>query len=182
MQIAFTAFADDSIFTGNLALEADRLSDVVASDDGIRIRDVEITALDTGRTLSTAAAVISRGDFAAMTANGPRGNPARRFPTRQHPIRTEIGPYQVLGYLHAPRSAHVLAGAVRRRVVPITSAIIRYRLGASEITRSFDVLLLNGDRLVWVEPASRAEMAVDGTLDSAATFGRPGDMTGNASH
>jgi hypothetical protein len=182
MQIAFTAFADDSIFTGNLALEADRLSDVVAADDGFRIQDVEITALDTGRTLTAASAEITRGDFAAMTANGPRGNPARRFPTRQHPIRTEIGPYQVVGYLHAPRSAHVLAGAVRRRVVPITSATIRYRLGASEIRRSFDVLLLNGDRLVWAEPASRAEMTAGAALEARATLGRPGDMRGNVSH
>jgi hypothetical protein len=182
MQFEFTAFADDSIFTGNLVLRADRLSDVVADDAEFQVRDVEIVALDSGERLSTHSAMISRGDFAAISGAGPRGNPAHRFPTRQHPIQTQIGPYHVLGYLHAPPSAHIVSGAVRRRVVPLTLATIRYRMGASEIKRSFEVLLLNGDRVRWVEPASRTELAMSAMLELPTNPGRRNDLSGNFSH
>jgi hypothetical protein len=179
MRVEFTAFADDSIYNGNLDLQADRLSDVIADDAGFQIRDVVMVALDDGRTVSVSAVTISRIDFDAISASGPRGNSSRRIPTRAHPVRTRLGPYEVLGYLHAPPSAHVFSGVVRRRVVPLTSARIRYRLGAHEIEQSFDALLLNGDRVTWVEPANNRDFATGRVLDVPARYGRPKDMTGS---
>ena len=182
MRVEFTAFADDSIFSGNLALEADRLSDVITGDAEFQVRDVIVVALDDGRTLTESAATISRGDFSAISAAGPRGNPARRIPTRPHAIRTRVGPYEIVGYLHAPPSAYTLSGLIRRRVVPITAATIRYRLHARDVEQGFDALLLNGDKVAWVEPAPNASLGLARALDVPMRFGPPKDMTGGISH
>ena len=180
MRVDFTAFAEDSIFNGNLALDADRLSDVIATDNDIEIRDVLIVALDDGRTVTASAVTISRIDFAAISASGPRGNAARRMPTRPHPVRTRVGPYEIVGYLHAPPSAYTLSGVVRRRVVPLTSATIRYRLDSHDLAQRFDALLLNGDQVSWVEPASNRDLGLGGVLD-VPKFTRAKDMTGGIS-
>jgi hypothetical protein len=181
MRVEFTAFAYDSTFSGSMALEADRLSDLIADEGEFHIRDVVVTALDDGRTLGAPAARISRADFAAITTTGPRGNASRRIPTRQHLIRTRFGPYQVDGYVHTPRTAHILSGPIRRRVVPLTSATIRYRSGSAEVEQTVDVLLLNGDLVGWVEPAIGSNLATD-VVDARGRFARPKDMTAGFSH
>jgi hypothetical protein len=132
-----------------------------------------------GRSHAVSAVTISRMDFAAIAANGPRGNPMRRVPTRQHAVRTRIGPYEILGYLHAPPSAHTLWGVVRRHVLPLTSATIRYRAQSREVEQTFDALLLNGDKVTWVEPASNKDLALGAVVDAPRRFGRTKDMTGD---
>lgn len=181
MRIEFTAFAEDSVFSGNLDLEADRLSDVIAGDSSVEIRDVVIVALDDGRMVTTSAVTISRPDFTAITAAGPRGNPSLRVPTRRHSVRTRIGPYEVVGYLHAPPSAHTLAGVVRRHVIPLTAARIRYRLRSREIEQTVDTLLLNGDQVSWMDQATNGDLGLAGVRDVPMTFRPAKDFSGDLS-
>jgi hypothetical protein len=181
MRVEFTAFAEDAVFGGNIALEADRLSDVIGEDSQFEINDVVLVALEDGRKRTVSAVTISRIDFAAITASGPRGNALRRVPTRQHPVRTRIGPYEIVGYLHAPPSAHTLWGIVRRRILPLTSATIRYRLNAQDVEERFDGLLLNGDRVTWVEAATSKDLGMGAVLDMPRRIGRTKDLTGGIS-
>jgi hypothetical protein len=178
MRVEFTAFADDSIIGGSLDCETARLSDFLAADPEFEIRDVVVVALDDGRTLTVPAATISKGDFAAITSSGPRGNAALRIRTRPFPVRTRLGPYDIAGYLHLPPSAHAFTGVVRRSVVPLTSATIRYQLGDEDVERHCDAILMNGDRVTWVAPATNRDLALGDVLDIPAKFARPKDMTG----
>lgn len=183
MRIEFKAFADDCVIEAKLVLEVDRLSDLIAERNEFEIEEVTIVALDDGRTLTTSAVKASRHDFTAIAAAGPRGNAARRIRTRLHPVRTRVGPYDIVGYLHTPPSAYRFSGAVRRSVVPLTSARLRYRVGSSDVEQTFDALLLNGDRIGWVQQATNADLALGEMGGAPASFRRPAkDMSGGFSH
>lgn len=180
MRVEFTAFADDSIIGGSLNCESERLSDYLAADPEFEIRDVVVVALDDGRTVWAEQAMVSKTDFAAIMSNGPRGNAALRTRTRPFPVRTRLGPYEIAGYLHLPPSAHAFTGVVRKSVVPLTSATIRYHLASQRVERSCDALLLNGDRVAWVAAATNQDLGLGDALDVPARFARPKDMTGGA--
>jgi hypothetical protein len=165
MRIAFTAFAEDSVIRGELVLEGDRLSDFIPQDGPFQIQHVTLEALDDGRTVSADAATIARSDLIAITGSGPRGNKARRVRTRPHPARAQAGPYEIVGYVHAPPSAHPFSGVLRRRVLPMTSALIRYRIGGQVVEQEHDALLVNPARMDWLEPATDLDLGIGKTLE-----------------
>ena len=182
MRIEFKAFADDCVIEAKVILEMDRLSDMIADTADFEIEDVTVVALDDGRKLTTSAVKASRQDFTAIAAAGPRGNAARRIRTRLHPVRTRVGPYDILGYLHTPPSAYRFSGAVRRSVVPLTSARLRYRVGSEDVEQTFDALLLNGDRIGWVQQATNADLGVGEMGGAPTSFRRSAkDMSGELS-
>ena len=112
MRVSFTAYADDSVIRGELLLEGDRLSDFIAREGAFDIERVTVEALDDGRVVTVESATIVRDDLLAITASGPRGNPARRIRTRPHPTRMKVGQFEVVGYLHAPPSGHPYGGVL----------------------------------------------------------------------
>ena len=165
MRVAFTAYAEDAIVRGELLLDGDRLSDFIPQDGPFEIERVMVEALDDGRTVSVARTTIARSDLVAITASGPRGNRARRVRTRPHPARAQAGPFEIVGYVHAPPSAHPFSGVLRRRVLPMTSAVVRYRIGGRAVTQEHDALLLNPDKVEWLESASDEELGIGATLE-----------------
>jgi hypothetical protein len=179
MRIAFTAFAEDSIIRGELVLDGDRLSDFIPQDGPFEIERVTLEALEDGRQVAAAAATIAKSDLIAITGSGPRGNAGRRVRTRQHPARAQAGPYEIVGYVHATPSAHPFSGILRRRVVPMTSAVIRYRMGSGIVEHEYDALLVNPERIDWLEPATDAELRLGKALDiSYKVDPHAKDMTG----
>jgi hypothetical protein len=165
MRIAFTAFAEDSVIRGELVLDGERLSDFIPQEGPFEIECVTLEALDDGRSVSVAAATMARSDLVAITASGPRGNAARRVRTRPHPARAQAGPYEIVGYVHAPPSAHPFSDVLRRRVLPMTSTLIRYRIGGRQVEHEHDALLLNPERIDWLEAATDEELGVGETLE-----------------
>jgi hypothetical protein len=180
MHVEFTAFADDSLIGGSLDCEGDRLSDFLAADSEFEIRDVVVVALNDGRTLWLNDATVSKADFVAITSNGPRGNAALRTRTRAFPVRTRLGPFEIAGYLHLPPGPQPFTGEVRKSVVPLTSATIQYDVGSQRVERSCDALLLNGDRVVWLDAATNRDLGIGDVLDVPTRFARPKDMTSGA--
>jgi hypothetical protein len=179
MRIPFMAFGDDAVLHGELLLEGDRLSDFIGQEGPFQIESVVMEALDDGRTLEVPAVSIARDDIVAITAGGPRGNPARRIRTRPHPARAQAGPYEIVGYVHAPPSAHPFSGVVRRRVLPMTSALIRYRAAGRPLEWSFDALLVNPSKIDWLENASDIELKLGPSLELPNKIDpRAKDMTG----
>lgn len=179
MRVPFTAFADDAVIRGELVLAGDRLSDFIQQDGPFPIEHVTVDALDDGRTISVGATTITREDLVAITGSGPRGNAARRIRVRPHPARLQAGPFEVVGYVHAPPSGHPFGGVLRRRVLPVTSAVIKYTLAGRSIEQDFDALLVNPTKIDWLEAASdedlglNKEFALPANLDPHAK-----DMTG----
>jgi hypothetical protein len=154
MRVTFMAFAEDSIIHAELLLPGERLSDFIADDGMFEIEHVTVEALDDGRTIQVDRTSIARDDLVAITAAGPRGDKARRVRTRPHASRMQAGPYEIVGYVHAPPSAHPFGDVSRRRVLPVTSAGIRYRVLGQTTELAFDALLVNPSKIDWLEPAT----------------------------
>jgi hypothetical protein len=179
MRVEFKAFADDAIIRGELLLEGERLSDFLPQEGPFEIEHVSVEALEDGRVLTIASAIISRSDLVAITGSGPRGEKAQRIRTRPHAARAQAGPYEIVGYVHAPPSAHPFSGVLRRRVLPVTSAVIRYRIGGRHVEESHDVLLVNPEKMEWLAAATDLELRLNDALELPFKVDpRAKDMTG----
>jgi len=179
MRIKFTAFAEDAVIRGDLVLEGDRLSDFIPQEGPFEIERVTLEALADGRQVSAVAATIARSDLIAITGSGPRGDKARRIRTRPHPARAQAGPYEIVGYVHATPSAHPFSGVLRRRVLPMTSAVIRYRIGDRIVEQEYEALLVNPERMEWLEAATDEELGLAAALEvDYKVDPRAKDMTG----
>jgi hypothetical protein len=160
MQIPFNAYAEDCTVTGEVALTSDRLSDFLAATDEFEVDAAAFRALDDGRVVEMPSAAVLRDDLCLVTATGPRGRPERRLWTRQYPVRARIGPYVVLGYLHAPPTVDPLRMTDRRTIVALTSSIVEYALGGQLMREEADAVLVNRAKIDVLEPASEADVGL----------------------
>ena len=165
MRIRFMAFTEDAVLRGELLLVGDRLSDFITQEGPFEIEHVTLEALEDGRLVSTPAARVARSDLIAIAGSGPRGNAARRIRTRPFAARAQAGPFEIVGYVHAPPSAHPLKGVLRRPILPVTSAVVRYRIGDRNVEQSHEALLLNPSRIEWLAAATDEDLRVGKTLD-----------------
>ena len=180
MQIPFSAYADDCTVTGEIALNSDRLSDFLASTIEFEVDGAAFTALDDGRVVETDSASIFRDDLCLVAATGPRGRVERRLWTRQHAVRAHIGPYVVLGYLHAPPTIDPLRSVDRRPILALTSSILEYAENGASVRIESDALLLNSSKIDLLEAASEADLGLSTNVDLGTKQDpRAKDMTGS---
>ena len=95
-----------------------------------------------------------------VLATGPRGRPERRVWTRQLPVRAQVGPYTVLGYLHAPPTIDPIKSNERRAVVPLTDSVVQYTVAGQPVLEALDVALLVGHRIAAMTYTTSGEVAV----------------------
>ncbi len=160
MQIPFTAYADDCTVTGEMALTSDRLSDFLAATEEFEVDAPAFRALDDGRLVEMPSAPILRDDLCVVAASGPRGRPERRLWTRQYPVRARIGPYVVLGYLHAPPTIDPLRTTDRRPIVALTSSTVEYAMGGELRREQADAVLVNRAKIDVLESATDADLGI----------------------
>jgi hypothetical protein len=160
MQIPFTAYADDCTLRGEIALGADRLSDLLTSTTEYEVRAAAFRALDDGREVVADSAAVLRDDLCMVVASGPRGRADRRLWTRQHPVRARVGPYVVLGYLHAPPTIDPLRTTDRRPIVALTSCVVGYSEGATPVWVENDTLLVNTTKIDVLETAHPEDLGL----------------------
>lgn len=165
MQIPFSAYADDCTVTGEIALESDRLSDFLASTIEFEVDGAAFTALDDGRIVEMESAAVMREDLCIVTASGPRGRVERRLWTRQHPVRARVGPYVVLGYLHAPPTIDPLKNTDRRPIVAMTSSILEYDQGGVWTRVESEAVLVNSAKIDVLEAASEEDLGMSREVD-----------------
>lgn len=168
MRIPFAAYADDCTVRGEIALGADRLSDLLTSTTEYEVRAAAFRALDDGRVVEADSAAILRDDLCMVVASGPRGRPDRRLWTRQHPVRARVGPYVVLGYLHAPPTIDPLHAKDHRPIVALTSCVVGYAEGTGQVWVENDALLVNTSKIDVLETAQPEDLGL------AASAARPG--------
>jgi hypothetical protein len=160
MQIPFTAYAEDCTVTGELVLESDRLSDFLASTDEFEVAGPAFRALDDGRVVEAESADICRDDLCLVIASGPRGRAERRLWTRQYPVRARVGPYLVLGYLHAPPTIDPLRTTDRRPILAMTSSILEYAEAGASVRVESDAILVNSAKIDALESASEDDLGL----------------------
>jgi hypothetical protein len=104
--------------------------------------------------------LVSRDELCLVLGTGPRGDPAQRHRTRQHPIAVQVGPYHVRGYVHAlPGSDPVASFHRRKPMVPLTDAWFEYSLRGDHMRRRSSNLLVNRELTDWVVEAVDEEVA-----------------------
>jgi hypothetical protein len=158
--IEFVAYTDDCALAGLIRLSAERLTDLLNDSDEVELVDVVVESIRTGEVGRSERLTLPRSELVAIKAEPPRGNPARRRPSRQHPIAFGSGRYLLHGHLHTRPGADPLIDVGRRApVIPLTDATIRFSLDGERRCDEASVLLVNRDHAEWVRLASEEEIA-----------------------
>lgn len=144
-------YAEDCVVSGRLALSAERLSDVLNGQESFDLCDAMVEDVAGGPRVEVHSVAVARDEILLVHVGGPRGDPARRRHTTQHPIVAKVGPYEIRGYVHALPGADVL-GSFRQRkpMIAITDAIIEFSRDSTPQSRYADVLILNRDAVEWI--------------------------------
>ena len=180
MQIPFTAYAEDCTISGEVDLPADRLSDFLSATTEFVIAKPSFRALDDGRRVEGESCDVLRDDLCVVIATGPRGRPERRVWTRQHPVRARVGPYQVVGYLHAAPTIDPLRSTDRRTVVALTDSVVEYSEAGETVRIEAPAVLLNCTKINRLENASDEDIGLGRHLErDVARDPRARDLTGN---
>jgi hypothetical protein len=177
MDIDFIAYSADCVISGRLSLGAERLTDLMTDASDYVVDDAAVEALDDRRVVSLAEVVVGRDELLLVVANGPRGNPGRRIRTRPTPVRVGVGPYELFGYAHAMPTSDPLASIQRRTIVPLTECRVRFERGGKRVEHWHDTVLVNRDKIDWLEIATSKELAVPPNLP-ARIDPRARDLTG----
>ena len=178
MQIPFTAYAEDCTVSGEVDLPTDRLSDLLSTTEEFQVGPAAFRALDDGHVVEADSVDICRDDLCIVVASGPRGLPARRIWTRQHPVRARVGPYVVIGYLHAPPTIDPLRTTDRRPIVALTASVIGYTEAGETRWVESDAVLLNTVKIEVLETATEEDLGLARRLErQSAADPRAKDMT-----
>lgn len=149
--VDLVVYARDWVLSGRLALTADRLSDVLNGAASFDVLDALVEDFHGGPQMELHNVAVARKDILLVHAGGPRGNPARRQHTRQHPIVARVGPYDIRGYVHSQPGVGALASLHRRKpMIAVTDAIIEFELRSKQQVRRAGVVIFNRDAVDWI--------------------------------
>lgn len=169
MHIPFTAYAEDCTVSGEVDLPADRLSDFLASTMEFVVARPALRAVADGRGGEGDTCDVRSVDQCVVIATGPRGRPDRRVWTRQHPVRAKVGPYNVVGYLHAAPTIDPMHCTDRRQVVALTNSVVEYAEAGVTVRVEAPAILLNCTKIHRLENATDEDIALGRGLDGDAT-------------
>lgn len=158
-QIEFVAYSEDSLVSGRLRLDADRLTDLLNQHDEYLLVDALVESLTDGYAVEVKEVLVNRDELLLVHAVGPRGNAGRRQRTRPHAMALQTGPFHVRGYLHVlPGADPLLALRRRKPMVPFTDAWIEYQSGAVRQRRRVGAVVVNRELIDWIVPAVDEEV------------------------
>ena len=127
VELAISGYAYDCVIAGNIRLVGERVSDMINDAPTIVFHDALVLALSDGHLVEMPQQEVGRDELLAVRVVGPRGNPARRRPTRQLGVALTIGPYRVWGFIHSMPSADPLSALYGQRLmVPLTEVALLY--------------------------------------------------------
>lgn len=151
MQIRFAGYAGDCRISGALDLTASRLTDALNAAEVVVLRDAVLESLDDGRRVALERVEIRRDELYAVEATDPSQDRQRRVHTVRHRVHVQLGPYGVLGELHAhPGVAPLRSLAHRGPMVPLTTATIAYLSGGQLQMHDAGTLLVNSALADWI--------------------------------
>lgn len=150
--VAFVAYGEDCILSGEAVLNADRLTDMLNAHDEYVLAGVTVERFDGGEPLDVPEIAVARDELFLVHANGPRGDAARRHRTMPQHLAIKMGPYEVRGFFHGlPGADPVVAFRRRKAMVPLTDASIGYTFRGERRETRFDTLIVNREQIDWIE-------------------------------
>lgn len=161
-EVEIVAFAEDSVLSGRIVLAGERVSDVLNDNVEFSVTNALLEDLVDGHAIAIRELLLQRDEVFVVDAAGPRGNPARRRRTCQHPIVAKAGPYEVFGYVHAlPGADPIKSLHGRKPMVAITDAVIGYTFGSEPQLRRANVVMLNHEHVDWIAEAPDDTLTLD---------------------
>jgi hypothetical protein len=140
----FRAYAVDCLLSGSIEVGEGRLSDQLDTVLLSPLRDARLEDLGDGHVVEAAELDLQPDDLCAVVAYEPRGDVLRRLHTRTLRVKTEVGPYLVVGTVHGTPASEPLGLALRHYSwVPMTDVTIMYRRGNEDVSDDVEVLLVN---------------------------------------
>ena len=157
--VELTVYAGDSVAFGRLALNGDRVTDLMNDRTEFEFVDTCLESLDDGHELLVRSVYVARDEIFAVAVAGPRGDPARRRRTRPIPLELRVGRYDVRGNIHIVPGTDPIIGFRRRRVmVPLTEATIEFDAPEGRRVSRFGTILVNRDLTDWIGTATRSDV------------------------
>lgn len=157
--VELTVYADDSVAFGRVALEADRVTDLMNDRTEFEFVDTFLQSLDDSHGVLVRTVTVARDEIFAVAVTGPRGDPTRRTRTRPIAVEVRLGRYDVSGNIHVIPGTDPILGFRRRRVmVPLTEATIEFDSSDGRKLARFATLLVNRDLTEWIAPATRSDI------------------------
>ena len=157
--VELTVYAGDSVAFGRLALNGDRVTDLMNDRTEFEFVDTCLESLDDGHELLVRSVYVARDEIFAVAVAGPRGDPARRKRTRPIPLALRVGRYDVRGNIHIVPGTDPIIGFRRRRVmVPLTEATIEFDSPEGRRVSRFGTILVNRDLTDWIGTATRSDV------------------------
>jgi hypothetical protein len=157
--VELTVFSGDSLAFGQLALAANRVTDLMNEHDTFEFVDTTLQSLDDGHGVSIRDVVIAREEIFAVAVSGPRGDPKRRTRTRPIPVELQLGRYDVTGSIHVvPGTDPIISFRHRRVMVPLTEATIEYDTPDGRVRSRFEIILVNRLLSDWIAPALSSDV------------------------
>lgn len=155
--IVFSAWAEDCRLYGSLALDGDRLSDMLNLYDEFVLVDVHAQDHQGGSVTEIAELAISRDEILLVEASPPRGHPQRRRHMQPVPMSVQLGEFALRGDVHVSPGADPMVALSRRPpMVPLTRAQLTYRGGLQRLTDAADAtVLFNRQRVTSIEIGNR---------------------------
>jgi len=150
--VAFVAYSEDCVLSGEAVLDADRLTDMLNDHDEYALAGVTVERFDDGEPLVVEEIVAMRDEIFLVHATGPRGDAARRHRTTPRYLAIKMGRYEVRGFFHAlPGADPVEALRRRKAMVPITDARVGYLFHGERRETRVETLIVNREQIDWVE-------------------------------
>ncbi len=151
MLVQFVGYAEDCRYVGHIECEGERITELLQRSERLHLTDASVETFADERPVSLGAVDVVRDDLFAVEADGPRGEGQRRIHTVRHRLQLQLGPYTVLGHLHAMPGAAPLDSLARRApMVPLSEATIAYVSGGELHMRDVSTLIINRHMADWV--------------------------------
>jgi hypothetical protein len=151
--IEFNGFADDCRIHGRVASLGERLTDVLNAGERITIRDVQVEGLVDGAVHALPVLTLELHEICAVIGLGPRGYREQRVRTEEHRLRLGVGPYVILGDLHARPNRDAMREVLERpAMVPLTNATLAYTFKGQPEVADVGTIIVNRQLTEWIEP------------------------------
>ena len=164
--VSFEAFLRAERVFGWVRLDADRLTDLLNSNDLVHLANVFVEDHRAGGTVSSDATLIPRSEIVAVIARGPRGDPAQRRVTQPHAVVVESGIYRIGGFIHTPVGAQPADRCLNGSpMVPLTGAWIEYQSGDQHRHERSETVIVNRELVTSMELDSEPADVASGWPD-----------------
>lgn len=164
--IDFRGYSGDCLIHGRLVVPSEvRLTDFLNTADAFPVTEASLYALEDGHAVPAGSQDLAPNDLWAVEPTDTGVTPWHadlHVSTRAVHVEIELAPYRVTGYLHGVQTGDPLANVHRRRrMIPLTEAVITFMYAGHEMTRETKVLIVNRERATGLKRVAHEHTKLD---------------------